>query len=139
MKAGTPKLVKSKAIAHLLAQFPGEEEFQLDDEEPRKVDMVEVAVEEGIMKFDNSSTAHLRGAGVVLYHKERETITLLFELEFQCSSNTAEYEVYFIGLAVALKIGQHLRVVGDYNLVVYQAMGSFSLREPSLAFYKTLA
>lgn len=82
MKAGTPKLVKSKAIAHLLAQFSGEEEFQLDDEEPRKVDMVEVAVEEGIMKFDNSSTAHLRGAGVVLYHKERETITLLFELEF---------------------------------------------------------
>ena len=38
---GTPKAVKSQAIAHLLAQFPGEEEFLLDDEVLGEVAMVE--------------------------------------------------------------------------------------------------
>ena len=32
LKARTPKTVKSQAIADLLAQFPGEEEFPLNDE-----------------------------------------------------------------------------------------------------------
>ena len=36
-----PKAVKSQAIADLLAQFPGEEEFLLDDEVLGEVAMVE--------------------------------------------------------------------------------------------------
>ena len=32
LKARTPKAVKSQAIVDLLARFPGEEEFLLDDE-----------------------------------------------------------------------------------------------------------
>ena len=41
---------------------------------------------------------------------------------------------------MALEIGlKHLRVIGDSNLVVCQAKGSFSLKEPSLALYRTLA
>ena len=35
LKIGTPKAVKSQAIADLLVQFPREEEFLLDDEVPR--------------------------------------------------------------------------------------------------------
>ena len=34
LKTGTPKAVKSQAIVDLLAQFPREEEFPLDDEDP---------------------------------------------------------------------------------------------------------
>ena len=41
LKAGTPKAVKSQAIADLLAQFLGEEEFPLDDEDPGEVAMAE--------------------------------------------------------------------------------------------------
>ena len=33
---------------------------------------------------------------------------------------------------------KHLKVMGDLNLVVYQAKGSFSLKEPSLALYKMM-
>ena len=36
-----PKAVKSQAIADLLAQFPGEEEFLLDDEVSEEVAMAE--------------------------------------------------------------------------------------------------
>ena len=34
---------------------------------------------------------------------------------------------------------KHLRVLGDSNLVVCQAKGSFSLKEPSLAPYRAMA
>ena len=38
---GTPRAVKSQAIVDLLTQFPGIEEFPLDDEVPREVAMAE--------------------------------------------------------------------------------------------------
>ena len=41
LKTGTPKEIKSQAITDLLAQFAGEEEFPLDDEDPREVAMAE--------------------------------------------------------------------------------------------------
>ena len=102
--------------------------------------MTEEVREQWVMKFDVSSTAQLGGVRVVLYHKEDEAVALLFKLEFPCSNNTAEYEAYLTGLAMALEMGvKHLRIIGDSNLVVCQAKGSFSLKEPSLAPYKAMA
>ena len=67
-------------------------------------------------------------------------MTHSFKLEFPCSKKTAEYQAYLIGLATALEMGtKHLKVIGNSNLVVYQANGSFSLKEPTLAPYRTLA
>jgi len=92
------------------------------------------------MKFDGSSTTHSGGVGIVLYHKEDEAVALSFKLEFPCSNNTTECEAYLTGLAMALEMGvKHLKVTGDSNLVVSQTKGSFSLKEPSLAPYKTMA
>ena len=56
-----------------------------------------VAEEQLTMKFDGSSTTHLGGVGVVLYHNGEETVALLFKLEFPCSNNIAEYEAYLTG------------------------------------------
>ena len=56
LKARTPKVVKSQAIVGLLVQFPGEEEFSLDGEVPREVEMAEKVREKWVMKFDGSST-----------------------------------------------------------------------------------
>ncbi|XP_030924874.1 uncharacterized protein LOC115951886 [Quercus lobata] len=124
LRMGTPKVMKSQAIANLLAQFQGEEEFPLDDEVPG-----EVAVAE-----------EFGGVGVVLYHEEDKVVVLSFKLEFPCSNNTAKYETYLTGLAMDLKMGvKHLRVLGDSNLVVCQAKGSFSLKEPSLTSYRAMA
>ena len=92
------------------------------------------------MKFNGSSTAHSEGEGVVLYHEEDKAVALSFKLEFPCSNNTAEYEAYLTGLATALEMGvKHLKVRGDSNLVVCQAKGSFSLKEPNLAPYRAMA
>ena len=92
------------------------------------------------MKFDGSSTAHSRGVGIVLYHKEDKVVVLSFKLEFPCLNNTTEYEAHLTGLATALEMGvKHLKVIGDLNLVVCQTKESFSLKEPSLAQYRTMA
>ena len=47
---------KSQAIANLLAQFPREEEFPLDDEVLGEVAMAKEVREQWEMKFDGSST-----------------------------------------------------------------------------------
>ena len=80
------------------------------------------------------------GVGVVLYHEENKAIALSFKLKFLCSNNTAEYGTYLTELATTLEMGvKHLKVMGDSNLVVYQAKGIFSLKKPSLAPYKAMA
>ena len=75
-----------------------------------------------------------------MYHEEDKAVALSFKLEFPCSHNTAEYEAYLTKLATTLEMGvKHLKVLGDSNLVVCQAKGSFSLKEPSLAPYRAMA
>ena len=108
MKAGTPKAVKSQVIASLLAQFPREKEFPLDDEVPREVAIVEVTEEQWVMKFDGSSTTNSEGAGVVLYQKGEKIVTFSFKLEFPCSNNNAKYEAYLTRLAIALEMGSSI-------------------------------
>ena len=97
------EVVKSQHIVDLFGHFPREEEFLLDDEVPREVAMVEVAIDEWLMKFDGSSTVSSGGVRVVLYHREGETV-LSFKLEFLCLNNIVEYEVYLTGLAIILEI-----------------------------------
>ncbi|XP_075649810.1 uncharacterized protein LOC142620303 [Castanea sativa] len=100
--------------------------------------MAEEVREQWVMKFDGSSTTQLGGVGVVLYHEEDKAVALSLKLEFPCSNNTAEYEAYLTGLATTLEIEiKHLKVMGDLNLVVCQTKGSLSLKEPSLALYRT--
>lgn len=86
-----PKAVKCQAIADLLAQFLGEEEFLLDDEVPREVATTEITADQWVMKFDGSFTTNLRGARVVLYHRNKENIALSFKLEFLSLNNTTKY------------------------------------------------
>lgn len=63
-----------------------------------------------------------------------------FKLEFPYPNNATEFEAYLAGLAIVLGIGiEHIRVLGDSNLVVSQGKGDFVLREPSLASYQIWA
>ena len=140
LRMGKHRAVKSQAIVDLLAQFPGEEEFSLDDEVLGEVVMAEKVREQWVMKFDGSSTTQSGGVRVVLYHEEDKAVALLFKLEFLYSNNTAEYEAYLTRLATTFEMGvKHLKVMGDSNMVVCQAKGIFSLKEPSLALYRAMA
>uniref|UniRef100_A0A2N9IS56 RNA-directed DNA polymerase n=1 Tax=Fagus sylvatica TaxID=28930 RepID=A0A2N9IS56_FAGSY len=133
----------SQAIADLLAQFPGEDNSLITDEVPGEINEVFLAgLADSVwtLRFDGSSTATSAGAGIVLYKDDGEAVTKSFKFDFPCSNNAAEYEAYLAGLAIAYEMGiKHLRVIGDSNLVVCQARGEFSLKEPSLAPYRALA
>uniref|UniRef100_A0A2N9GIL0 RNA-directed DNA polymerase n=1 Tax=Fagus sylvatica TaxID=28930 RepID=A0A2N9GIL0_FAGSY len=141
--AETPTAIKSQAIADLLAQFPGEDNSFITDEVPGEINEVfltGLADSVWTLRFDGSSTATSAGAGIVLYKDDGEAVTKSFKFDFPCSNNAAEYEAYLAGLAIAYEMGiKHLRVIGDSNLVVCQARGEFSLKEPSLAPYRALA
>uniref|UniRef100_A0A2N9HL34 Reverse transcriptase domain-containing protein n=1 Tax=Fagus sylvatica TaxID=28930 RepID=A0A2N9HL34_FAGSY len=139
----TPTAIKSQAIADLLAQFPGEDGSVISQEVPGEVGgalLVGMADSIWTLNFDGSSTSVSSGAGVVLTREDGETIAKSFKLNFPCSNNASEYEAYITGLAIAHEMGiKHLRVIGDSNLIVCQAKGEFSLKEPSLAPYHALA
>uniref|UniRef100_A0A2N9INK7 Integrase catalytic domain-containing protein n=1 Tax=Fagus sylvatica TaxID=28930 RepID=A0A2N9INK7_FAGSY len=140
--AETPTAIKSQAIADLLAQFPGEDNSFISDEVPGEINEIFLAgLADSLwtLKFDGSSTAKSARTGIVLYKDDGEAVTKSFKFDFPCSNNAAEYEVYLAGLAIAYEMGiKHLRVIGDSNLVVCQARGEFSLKEPSLAPYRAL-
>ncbi|XP_050290240.1 uncharacterized protein LOC126728470 [Quercus robur] len=134
----TPKVVKSQAIADLLAQFPGKEESPLSEEIPSEVVVTEILGKKWTMRFDGSTTTTLNGVGIVLSYENGDTIPLSFKLGFSCSNNAIEYKAYLTGLTIALSIGvKHMRVLGDSNLVVSQVKGDFVLREQNLAAYRT--
>ena len=126
----TPKAVKSKAIADLLAQFPGEEKCSLSDEIPREVAVVKLPGKKWTRRFDGSATATSNGLGIVLSCEDRDIVPLSFRLKFPSSNNAAEYKAYLTGLTVAVSmIVKHMRILGDSNLVVSQVKGDFALKE----------
>ena len=141
--AETPTAIKSQAIADLLAQFPGEDNSFISDEVLGEINEVFlIGLEDFVwtLKFDGSSTTTSAEAGIVLYKDDEKVVTKSFKFDFSCSNNAAEYEAYLVGLAIAYEMRiKHLRVIGDSNLVVCQAQGEFSLKEPSLAPYRALA
>uniref|UniRef100_A0A2N9GS47 RNA-directed DNA polymerase n=1 Tax=Fagus sylvatica TaxID=28930 RepID=A0A2N9GS47_FAGSY len=89
----------SKPLLTYLAQFPGEDNSFITDEVPGEINEVFLAgLADSVwtLRFDGSSTATSAGA--------------------------AEYEAYLAGLAIAYEMGiKHLRVIGDSNLVKFEA------------------
>ena len=115
----TPKAVKSQAIANLLAQFPGKEEYSLSEEIPGEVAVAELPRKNWTMRFDGLATTTSNGLRILLSCEDRDTMLLSFKLSFSCSNNAAKYKAYLTRLAIALNMGvKHMRVLGDSNLVV---------------------
>ena len=138
-----PRAIKGQAIAKLLAQFLGEDISQITDEVLGEVAEVACLKENKClweMTVDGSSIFTSKGAGIVLANGENEVISMSFKLDFLCSNNAAKYEAYLTGLTIAQEMEiKRLKVWGDSNLVVSQARGDFSLKEPSQAPYRAMA
>jgi ribonuclease HI len=66
------------------------------------------------MFFDGSSSKDIAGARVVFVSLSRETISLSYKLEFEATSNVAEYEAPGLGLRAAKDMGiKQISVFGD--------------------------
>ena len=139
----TPTAVRGQVIAYFLANFLGEDSWDITDDVPGElpeVALMETAGAAWTLHFDGSSTTSEGGAGIVLSKSTGETVGMSFKLDFPCINNMAEYEAYLTGLVVAREMGiKCIRIIGDLNLVVCQAKGDFALKQPSLAPYRAMA
>ena len=104
----TSTTVKGQAIVDLLANFLGEDSWDITDDVPRvltAVALMETAGAAWTLHFDGSSTTSKGGAGIVLSKSIGETVGMSFKLDFPCTNNMVEYEAYLMGLAVAHEMG----------------------------------
>jgi len=87
--------------------------------------------------FDRASFREGSGAGVVLVSPTQEIITLSYKLEFDTTNNIAEYEALLLGLRATkdMKI-QHLKVLGDSELVIQQVRNNYQTKNLKLKSYR---
>ncbi|XP_037495010.1 uncharacterized protein LOC119370597 [Jatropha curcas] len=85
------------------------------------------------MYFDGASNYHGNGVGVVFKTPCGEYIPIVVKLDFDCTNNEAEYEACIKGLEAALEKGiKILKVFGDSNLIVSQALRKWKIKEERL-------
>ena len=64
--------------------------------------------------FDGSIRKKRAGAGAVLINPNRDQVKYIVHLEFEATTNMAEYEALIFGLTVALSLGvRQLLLKGD--------------------------
>ncbi|KAI5351295.1 hypothetical protein L3X38_004186 [Prunus dulcis] len=139
----THRAIKGQDVIDMLALFPKLEESILSKkvlgELPQTV-AVATKEEPWTLYFDGSSTSEGGGAGVVLINPEGQATSLSFKLNFTCMNNAAEYEAFIMGMSTAKEMGvEKIKIIGDSNLVLSQLQGSFTMKEETLAPYRTAA
>jgi ribonuclease HI len=88
--------------------------------------------------FDRSKSKEGVGAGCVLIDPTGNKTLIAFQLEFECTNNTAEYEALLQGLRKALDLRvQKLMVFSDSEIVVRQVRNSIHCLSPHLKSYQT--
>jgi ribonuclease HI len=89
------------------------------------------------MYFDGAGTKDSTGAMVVLISPSKETISLLFKLDFRTTNNIAEYEALLLGLNSAKEMGiKGLKVFGDADLIIQQVNSTFQTKHVRLKAYR---
>ncbi|KAL0313223.1 UNVERIFIED_CONTAM: hypothetical protein Sradi_5721600 [Sesamum radiatum] len=92
------------------------------------------------MYFDGASHKEGAGAGVVFVTSEGEVLPYSFTLTQNCSNNVAEYQALIFGLEMTIDIKQrHLKVYGDFQLVINQLLGLYEVKKPELLPYRNYA
>jgi ribonuclease HI len=97
---------------------------------------------EGIwtLEFDGANSISGSGDGIVLTAPSKETYYYSYRLEYHCTNNIIEYKALIIGLNLVIDKGiTHLRVIGDSDLIVSQALLNFLAKNERLKRYRDFA
>ncbi|XP_075478796.1 uncharacterized protein LOC142519646 [Primulina tabacum] len=130
------KSMKGQDVADFLADHP-----MVDVTGSTPVDIPVFCVSQSwTLKFDGSSTEKASGVGVVITSPMGIKTTLLFNLDFSCTNNQAEYETLVIGLEILRDLGaKDVLIIGDSQLVLKQMSGEYKCSSLVLAPYFTAA
>ncbi|CAL2276297.1 unnamed protein product [Prunus armeniaca] len=142
------KAVKGQAVADFLAYHLGEEIENMDSLDIANADLLarahtclnnpiySVHLTPWKLYFYGSKTDIAYGVGIVLEEPLGIKHCYSFQLDFQCTSNMAEYEALIVGLEMLVELGiQSVEILGDSMLVLKQIAGEYKCLSPSLAVY----
>jgi ribonuclease HI len=92
------------------------------------------------MYFNGSKRVEGAGVGVVLISPQGDKLNYVLRMSFpQASNNEAEYEALLHGMKMAKACGaSQLRIFGDSNLVVQQAMNHCDAISDNMIAYRNL-
>ncbi|XP_028095400.1 uncharacterized protein LOC114295372 [Camellia sinensis] len=89
-------------------------------------DILQIEEKTWMMYFGGAANQYGYAIGVLLITPDDSYIPLAFKLRFKVSNSEAEYEACITGLEVVLKLEEkRLDIIGDSNLVVFQANGDW--------------
>jgi ribonuclease HI len=75
--------------------------------------------------FDGSACREGQGVGVVLISPRGAIFEQSVHLEYFCTNNQVEYEIFLLGLQILSSMGvKHVEVFGDSLLVMQQIVGT---------------
>ena len=88
------------------------------------------------MFFDGVVNVYGNGAGAVIISLDQKQYPVSVKLYFECTNNTAEYEVCILGLEAALELKiRKIEVYGDSMLIICQVKGEWQTKEEKLRSY----
>ena len=89
------------------------------------------------MFFDKAYSKTGKGASIVIISPSKQIYTFAFRLEFEASTNVAEYEAFFLGLETAKDMGiKMLNIKGDFDLVILQLKDKYRCKSDRLKKYR---
>ncbi|GAV88924.1 RVT_3 domain-containing protein [Cephalotus follicularis] len=90
--------------------------------------------------FDGSSTATEGGAGIILQSSDNVSNQLAYKLKFFCYNNEVKYEELIPRMISAMEKGTKSVVIkGDSKLIIKKMASDYSIKEPALAEYRSIA
>ena len=85
------------------------------------------------LSFDGSCSKTSSRAGVWIHNTNQGHS---YKLDFQCTSNIAEYQALLLGLHLLKDLGaKKISVQGDSKLIIRQIRGEYSAKNPRLREY----
>ncbi|XP_057740479.1 uncharacterized protein LOC130957646 [Arachis stenosperma] len=96
--------------------------------------------ENGNERFDGSCHKGGVGIGILIISPSGEPSKFLFELNYSCSNNEAEYKALIMGLELLLERGvKNIEIFGDSQLIVHQVSLEYMCVSENLRKYFNVA
>lgn len=116
-------------------------EAEISDKEEIKLDTEEKYVEGEVrwnMNFNGAVSKDGAGVGVFIVNSSTNMEKGHgYKLNFQCTTNIAEYEALILGMQILKRLGaKQISVHGDSELIINQIKGEYATKHPRLRGYR---
>ncbi|GJW09111.1 reverse transcriptase domain-containing protein [Tanacetum coccineum] len=128
--------IKGQILADFINEMPMGSEAMVPRQTQYTIEHQKDCNEEWVLYTDGASSAKGFGAGLVLLSPTKMEYTYALRLNFESTSNQADYEALLAGLRIAKKMGvQSLSINVDSKLVASQINGNYEACKENMIQY----